>query len=269
MTSFFSIISSRQYLRLLGVIFLASLFSHCTYKKYPSIQFNDAPAFYDKTSEPPTIQASSAFLVHYPSMSIVYQKNAEQKRPIASLQKLLTALIVDNHDRLQQKTTLKKEDFKDYDPQSIKLKPHESYTREQVMKMLLISSNNIAANTLARVHSGSTRAFVKEMNRLALELGMINSNFKNPHGLTTTNQYSTAIDATKMAIYAYKKPFIASLCSQPESLLYDKKQQTLYNTNALVKQVSITKDYRCVGLKTGYTKASGYCLSLVIHTYAA
>ncbi|GEM_PF-3404141 len=250
--------------RLLLSVMAITLLSHCSQQRYPAIEFNRSPSFYKENSTPPQVQASSALLVHYPSMSIVYEKNAQIERPIASLQKLITGLLVNNPDRLQQKIVLQKKDFKAYDPQSVKLKPNEAYTREQLMKMLLISSNNIAANALARVHSGSTKSFIKKMNDLALELGMNNSHFKNAHGLTQSNQYSTAVDATKMAIHAYQSTFIASLCSQPQAPLYDSKQQTLNNTNALLKQTTIAQDYRCVGLKTGYTQASGYCLSLVI-----
>jgi D-alanyl-D-alanine carboxypeptidase (penicillin-binding protein 5/6) len=137
------------------------------------------------------------------------------------------------------------------------VKPGETYRRRDVLEALLVRSCNDLAMLLGRDNAGTLEAFIEKMNTKADQLGMLNSHFKNPHGLTLDGQYSTASDMAKLAIEAYKQPEIRQFV-QTKTVTFelnDGTEKTLLNTNRVMQ----AQDY-CNGMKTGYTRASGFCL---------
>ena len=204
----------------------------------------------------PTIRAESAVVIDTITGRILYQKNPRSERAVASTQKLLTALCVLKAGPLADPVTVEEADTK-VEPSKVYIKKGETYSRRDLVKALLVKSGNDVAKALARDVAGSEAAFVNLMNNTARSIGMTQSHFKNPHGLTEEGQYSTAIDIATLAREVTKTPYFRE-CMKTKSYTFthpDGRTKTLTNTN----QVLARLDY-CTGMKTGYTRAAGRCL---------
>lgn len=205
---------------------------------------------------PPSISAKRAIVVDYMSGRVLYEKNARQRCAVASTQKLLTALCVFDHGNINHRFTITKSDTW-VEPTKLGILPGEVYTRRKLVGALLVKSGNDIARALARSVAGSESKFSTVMNRKARSLGMQESNFMNPHGLTTKGQYSTARDMAICARAAFKNPTIRSIIQTKGYTFQYSNGRTKYlkNTNRLLKSVPY-----CNGMKTGTTNASGRCL---------
>ena len=204
----------------------------------------------------PTVRAESAIVIDMVTGRILFQKNARTPRAVASTQKLLTALIVTRSGPLSDPVTVEKSDT-NVIPSKLYIKPGETYTREALLKGLLVKSGNDVALALARDVSGSKEAFANLMNQTARSLGMTQSNFLNPHGLTEPGQYSTALDMAILAREVHQNPFLRQ-CMRTKSYTFqypDGRTRDLTNTNKVLSRLSY-----CTGMKTGTTDASGRCL---------
>jgi D-alanyl-D-alanine carboxypeptidase (penicillin-binding protein 5/6) len=204
----------------------------------------------------PSIKAQSAVVIDTITGRILFQKNARTQRAVASTQKLLTALCVYRAGPLSDPVTVQAADT-EVEPSKIYVSAGENYTRQQLVQALLVKSGNDVAKVLARDVSGSEEAFVNYMNQTARSLGMTQSNFKNPHGLTEEGQYSTALDIAILAREVTKIPFYRQ-CMRTKEYTFtfpDGRTKTLTNTNKVLKRLPY-----CTGMKTGYTRASGRCL---------
>jgi len=207
-------------------------------------------------SPAPTIVGKYACVIDAISGTVLHEKDSQAKVAVASTQKLMTALLVVEAGDLDKKIVIQPEDVL-VEPTIIGVKPGQSYTRRELVRALLIRSGNDIALTLARDHAGSIPAFAEKMNMRALSLGMVNTEFKNPHGLTVAEQGSTAYDMALLGRAAYAQPFIRD-CIQTRSETFtfeDGSTRLLTNTNKVLTRLS-----SCNGMKTGYTNASGYCL---------
>jgi D-alanyl-D-alanine carboxypeptidase (penicillin-binding protein 5/6) len=187
---------------------------------------------------------------------ILYERNADALRSPASTQKLLTALIVVEEGNLDKRVRIQEIDTR-VEPVIAGLRPGEVYTRRALLEVLMVKSCNDVARALARDNAGSIEAFADKMNARALELGMTQSNFVNPNGLTEPGQLSTARDMAKLARAAYQNLTIRSLVSikmlnfqRPNGKVVEYK-----NTNRVLRGYA-----PCNGMKTGYTQAAGHCL---------
>ena len=152
----------------------------------------------------PTLQAQSASLSDARSGEVIFQKNADQPRPVASTQKLLTALIIANRGNLDAGLTVMPEDTR-VEPTKLGLRPGERYTRRSLLEAIMVKSCNDACTALARDHSGSDATFASLMNQAAWSLGARHSHFLNSHGLPSP-EYSTARDMARIAFAAYRQP---------------------------------------------------------------
>lgn len=187
---------------------------------------------------------------------ILYEKNADEVRPAASTQKLLTALIVTEHGFLDQPVTV---EFTDTlaEPVKLNIKPGDTYQRIDLLRALLVKSPNDVARCLARDNAGSIEAFAEVMNQRARELGATHSHFVNPNGLPIPGQYSSARDLSIIARAAYANPTIRSIVCLPQLAFRYANGRTreLENTNKVLRRLPY-----CNGMKTGYTEAAGHCL---------
>ncbi len=209
-----------------------------------------------RAAEPPSIAAKSAILFDANSGKILYKKNPDDRRAVASTQKLLTALIVAEGGNLDEMFTIKSIDT-DVEPTVINVRPGQKYSRIQLLTGLLVKSGNDVARALARDHAGSLSAFAAEMNAKMRELGGKDSNFVTPNGLPAKGQYSTARDMARVARAAYRNQTLRGIM---KIKYYDfryttGKTLTLKNTNRVLRYYSF-----CNGMKTGYTNAAGHCL---------
>jgi serine-type D-Ala-D-Ala carboxypeptidase (penicillin-binding protein 5/6) len=215
------------------------------------------PAATEYTSEGiPKTTAASVIVVDANSGKILYEKNADQIRPPASTQKLLTALIVAESGFLDRPVTVQAVDPM-CDPVKLGIKPGETYQRIDLLRALLVKSPNDVARCLARDNAGSIEAFAEVMNRRALQLGAVHSHFVNPNGLPVPGQYSSARDLSLIARAAYANPTIRSIVCLPQLVFRYANGRTreLQNTNKLLTRLPY-----CNGMKTGYTDAAGKCL---------
>lgn len=204
----------------------------------------------------PAISAKRAIVVDYTSGRVLYEKNARQRCAVASTQKLLTALCVFDHGNIEHRFKIARSDTHVV-PTKLGILPGEVYTRRKLVGALLVKSGNDVARALARSVAGSEVGFAKVMNRKARSLGMMDSNFVNPHGLTAKGQYSTARDMAICARAAFKNPTVRSIVQTKgyNFRFSNGRVKYLKNTNRLLKSVSY-----CNGMKTGTTNASGRCL---------
>ena len=218
----------------------------------------DIPEAFPATEEghAPQISAGSAILLDAHTGKVLFELNADQRRPVASTQKLLTSLIVAESGDLDHKVHVEASDTW-AEPTMLYIKPGDVYSRYDFMNVLLVHSMNDVARALARDNAGSVESFAARMNARAAQLGMHNSNFVNPNGLPMPGQYSTARDMSQVALAAYKNPIIRGIvCQKSVTWHYNSgKVRVFETTNRVLKNYPL-----CNGMKTGYTEAAGHCL---------
>ncbi len=210
----------------------------------------------DPSGKPPVVRSSSAILLDANTGQVLLEINADQPRPVASTQKLLTALLVAETGNLSQDVRVETPDTW-AEPSMLYIKPGDVYTRQQLLSILLVKSMNDVALCLARDNAGSVEAFAAKMNSKAQLLGMTRSNFVNPNGLPAVGQHSTARDMAKVAFSAYRNRTIRGIvCLKSYTWEYNNgRRKTFETTNRVMKNYPL-----CNGMKTGYTEASGHCL---------
>lgn len=205
---------------------------------------------------PPPVVGESAIVVDVESGRVLYAKNADQRRAVASTQKIITALCVLDAGNIDKPVRIEASDG-NCEPTKLGLKAGEVYTRRELLKVLMVKSANDVGRALARDVGGSQEEFAAMMNRKAASLGMRNSHFNNPHGLTEPDQFSTARDMAIAASVAYRSPLLRSFTATKAFTFRfnDGRTRLLENTNKVLKRLSY-----CDGMKTGTTNASGRCL---------
>lgn len=192
----------------------------------------------------------------------VYSKNAQEVHPIASITKLMTAMVtLDANLPMNEVLTVTEEDKDNLRHSRSRLRPGAALSREQMLRVALMSSENRAASTLGRTtFPGGMPDFVAAMNRKAQSLGMTNSSFADPTGLLVTN-VSTAADLVKMLEAARNYPLIqeATTTSEADFSPYAGKPPMHYvNTNRFVHYKSA--DWEILLSKTGFINEAGRCL---------
>jgi D-alanyl-D-alanine carboxypeptidase (penicillin-binding protein 5/6) len=205
---------------------------------------------------PPAVSATAFIVLDAKTGKVLHEKNADQQRPVASTQKLLTGLLVAESGSLDENVTVKPVDTL-AEPTKLYFKPGEVYERFKLLQVLLVKSMNDVARCLARDNAGSIEMFAAKMNAKARALGMSNSNFVNPNGLPAPGQYSTARDMSKVAMAAYRNPVIRGIVkTKGVTWTYnDGRTRTFESTNQVLRNWAL-----CNGMKTGYTEAAGHCL---------
>lgn len=210
----------------------------------------------EKTGGPPSIRAASCIVLDARSGRVLHEKNADDIRPVASTQKLLTGLIVAEDGGLDDMVTIRPVDTW-AEPSMLYIKSGEVYQKYKLLQVLLVKSMNDVARALARDNAGSIDDFAQKMNAKARSLGMVNSNFVNPNGLPASGQHSTARDMSKVAMAAYRNGVIRGIV-KTKALTWkynDGRIKEFHNTNQVLRNYAL-----CNGMKTGYTEASGFCL---------
>ncbi|MFQ2070860.1 D-alanyl-D-alanine endopeptidase [Aeromonas veronii] len=205
------------------------------------------------------VRSSSALVVDVKTGKTLYQKNATKVRPIASLTKLMTALVVlDAKQNLNQTITIDKNDLDRVKHTHSRIRMGTKVTRRDALHLALMSSENRMASALARHYPGGRSAFVRAMNNKARQLGMRNTHFYDSTGLSTRN-VSTAQDLGKLAAAAYRQPLIRQFTQdENREMRFNAPAYSLMfnNTNPLVKN----PDWDVRLSKTGFTDEAGRCL---------
>ena len=205
----------------------------------------------------PGLHSHAALLLDMQNGEAVYQKNATQIVPIASITKLMTAMVMlDANLPMQEELVITDDDVDTLKGSRSRLSVGARLTRQETLLLALMSSENRAAHALGRNYPGGIPAFVAAMNRKAQELGMTNSRFLDPTGLNSGN-VSTARDLAKMVAASYKYAAIREASTTSDARMDVRGRMLEYrNTNPLVR----TDGWEIGVSKTGYIREAGKCL---------
>jgi len=240
------------------------------------IQHLDSEVVAHSVKTNPNLRSSMALIVDERTGEIIYAKNAEARTSIASITKLMTAMVtLDAHLPLDQKIMITTDDIDHVKNTRSRLGIGTTLTRRELLRLALMSSENRAASALARNYPGGTQAFVAAMNAKAAQLGMSATHFVDSNGLHSANQ-STAEDLARMVRTAHTYPLITEFTttySYDLQMPFYKRVRhaaartklilrnvAFHNTNKLVKE----EDWQIGVSKTGYISEAGHCLVMQV-----
>jgi D-alanyl-D-alanine carboxypeptidase len=218
------------------------------------------------------VQAKAFYCVDVAKDKILFSRNADQQLPVASLTKLVTALVTLDHMAPDRVLTVP-DHIKKVPKSVVGLKAGDSLTVDELLHGLLIGSGNDCAETLACAFPGGKERFVDAMNRKARKIGTTNTVFYTPSGLDrkatsgaedkdavdVDSNASTAREIALLAKVAFSNPKIRTICRKRAHILVSKVNKNGYavrNTNKLLRD-----NLPVVGGKTGYTCRAGHCLA--------
>ncbi|HEX8787883.1 MAG TPA: serine hydrolase [Telluria sp.] len=205
--------------------------------------------------------SQSVLVVEDDTGKVLFEKNSTQVSPIASLTKLMTAMVVlDAHQDMNEPIEIEKQDVDMLKHSSSRVPVGATIPRRDVLQLALMSSDNRAAAALARTYPGGIEAFKLAVKRKITALGMSQTVIEEPTGLNPQNR-STAADLVKMATAASNYPEITRITTSPRDLINIKGREVEYhNTNRLVG----AKGWDIGLSKTGFTNEAGRCLIMRI-----
>jgi serine-type D-Ala-D-Ala endopeptidase (penicillin-binding protein 7) len=209
------------------------------------------------TADELDLKSSVALVLDQDTKEVLFSKNSQAVLPIASLTKLMTALVVtENKMPLNEVLSITQDDIDLEKGSRSRLMVGTQLTREQMLHLALMSSENRAANALGRSYPGGVSAFVAAMNRKAADLGMRDTHYVEPTGLSSANQ-SSARDLATLVNAAHRHRIIRELSTSPEyQVEVGSHQLQFHNTNRLIANPAWE-----IGLqKTGYISEAGRCL---------
>lgn len=203
-----------------------------------------------------TLYSNNAIVVDQSTGKVLYEKNSDVQKPIASISKLMTAIVtLDAKLPMNEMIPITEADVDTLRNSRSRLKVGPRHSRRELLQLALMSSENRAASALSRSYPGGRPAFIVAMNKKAKELGMRNTRFSEGTGLDSGN-VSTARDLVKLVRAGFKYSLIREITTTPK---YELKQGTVLhynNTNPLFKD----RNWQIGLSKTGYIKPSGHCL---------
>jgi serine-type D-Ala-D-Ala carboxypeptidase (penicillin-binding protein 5/6) len=207
------------------------------------------------TITPPAVSAASWYALDLTTGLLLGAKNADQQRPIASITKLATTLVILHDHELSDTLTLPKLPTYQADDEIIGLQAGERFTVHDLLAALLINSADDAADALALADSGSQTAFVAKMNQLVAQWGITGAHFSNPSGLIDTGNTVSAKAVAQIAELALRNQAVQQLVKTPQATIHDSAGRTftLNTTDTLLQSGQFQ------GIKTGYTLAAGQC----------
>ena len=224
----------------------------------PQIESRVEPQIVKKI-EPPPITATSAILVEASTGRVLYEKNADDVRPPASLTKMVTCIL--GLELLSADSEIEATQAAEYTEYStLQLRTGDRANAYELLTGMMLVSDNGAAVAIAENIAGTVPYFSTMMNEKAREIGCVSTNFANPNGLPNPSTYSTARDLSKIAMYCMRNEKFREIVGTKEMMLYWTypvgKKELCENTNELLYSHTWA-----TGIKTGYTNAAGGCLA--------
>jgi serine-type D-Ala-D-Ala endopeptidase (penicillin-binding protein 7) len=207
----------------------------------------------------PDIRAAAAIIFNPETGQVLWEENAQDKRSIASITKVMTAVVfLEDQPDLSREITIERSDV--YAASTTYLRANERITLDNVLHLTLIASDNGAARALARVSHGGTASFVERMNEKAIELGLESTSFADPSGLDPSN-ISSAYDLSRLITFASGNEQIAPIMRTAQySFRTSRRTVNIHNTNRLV----LGGEVDVMGGKTGFITKAGYCLATLL-----
>lgn len=209
----------------------------------------------------PIINAKASIGIDLATGTVLYEENSHDRLLIASITKLMTALIVLEENNIEDIATISS-NAANIGGSVMRLQAGEKISLKNLLYGALIHSANDAAVALAEYNAGTVETFVKKMNAKASQLDLINTHFSNPIGLDDPQNYSSAYDVAKLARNIYQKQFVKSAALIKEIKVTSEDgafTHKLESTNELLGN----EFYKIKGLKTGKTDLAGLCLVVV------
>lgn len=240
------------------------LHAHARKSAKPALDAEMFDSFEGKSSSNANLSIAStkALVMNQNTHEIIYSKNLDTPTPIASVTKLMTAMVVlDAKLNLSDQVSITDMDVDYLKGTSSRLPVGTIMTREDLLNLALIASENRAASALATTYPGGKARFIQDMNAKAASLGMMNTHFEDSTGLTSNN-VSTAMDLAKMVHAAYQYPLIRQITTTSDydlSVGHRRQPIHFHNTNALVRE-STNSSWEIGLSKTGYISEAGRCL---------
>ena len=208
-----------------------------------------------KTSDEPKINSRAAVIYDRKSGKVIWGKSENERRPMASTTKIMTAIVVLENVGLEDIVTVSKK-AAGTGGSRLGLKVNDKITVNNLLYGLLLVSGNDAAVALAEYVGGSVEGFAEKMNEKAKDMGLENTHFITPHGLDMDNHYTTAFELAKMADYALNIDKFASIVNTKNiGISINGRSKNLTNTNELLGNL-----YGVNGVKTGFTNGANRCL---------
>lgn len=207
---------------------------------------------------PPSVSAASAVLIEAQSGDVIFEKNANQKLPMASTTKIMTALVaIESEGDLNREVKIAP-GAAGVEGSSIYLKAGECITMENLLYALLLESANDAAAAIAYEVAGGIEPFAELMNETADRIGLKDTHFMNPHGLDNEQHYTTARDLAAIASTALNNSKLREIVSTYKRAI---PLGSGDGTRVLINHNKMLRLYDgAIGVKTGFTKKSGRCL---------
>ena len=201
------------------------------------------------------LTAEAWMLVDDSTGFIISQKNADNKRFIASITKMMTCLLAVENGNLSDTVCVTADDCLTRDAW---VKAGDTYLLGDLIREMMLVSDNNAAYAIARHIGGDTLTFYDMMNAKALYLGMDSTHFASPNGMPNDSNYSSASDLVRLSRYCLSDTTFSEIVSTAEAdlPLLDGRHMPCYNTNQL-----LTTYEGCIGIKTGFTRQAGNCLA--------
>ena len=197
----------------------------------------------------PKVSAAAAILVDANTRQILYAKNEHVHRAPASLVKMMTATVALKRGQLSKEIAVRGDDLGVYSAGG--MVAGDKYTLYELLRFLLVPSDNASSLTIARGVAGDTKTFVSWMNEQAKAWGLADTHYANPHGLDDDGGYSTAYDLAIIALNAMQDPTFADIVRRPGDVIGGREVKS---TNELLNTYSGT-----IGVKTGTEDLAGEC----------
>jgi D-alanyl-D-alanine endopeptidase (penicillin-binding protein 7) len=217
----------------------------------------------DLGNQIPDIRAAAAIVFDPQTNAVLWEQNAHERRSVASLTKLMTALtfVADEPD-LNQVVAVTSTDTRAASTTYLRSGDRISY--RDLLHLSLIASDNVAARVLARTSEGGTAAFVRRMNEMAVNLGLTNSAYADPSGLDARN-VSSAYDTSHLIAFAGSDPLLGPIIRTQE---YQARTATraipIHSTNKLLGNTLLATGMDVLAGKTGFISKAGYCLATLL-----
>lgn len=210
---------------------------------------------YTRAKSTPSVSAKSAVLYVPDTKQVLYSKSSDERLPMASTTKIMTALVTISECELTDTVKID-ERAVGIEGSSAYLKAGDILSVEELLYALMLQSANDAAVALAYHIAGGVEEFSELMNEKALKMGLSDTHFTNPHGLDDEEHYTTAADLAVMASELLSSPTLREIVSTyKKSFVTETRRRTYVNHNKLLLRTD-----GAIGVKTGFTKRSGRCL---------
>ncbi len=209
----------------------------------------------------PDLHAAAAIIYNPETQQVLWEEHSQDKRSIASITKVMTAVVlIESDPDLSQVVTVDRTDA--VAASTTYLRAGYQVSVRDLLHLLLISSDNVAARTLARVSPWGPVGFVARMNEKAMELGLHSTTYADPSGLDADN-VSSAYDMARLIAYASGDERLSAIMKKPEyKLTLARRPVTIRSTNQLLSRTDM--EGSVLGAKTGFISRSGYCLATLL-----